>query len=220
MRKIFIVEDDQSILASLKLALKEDFQIASVENFSAVKQEVQEKNPDLLLMDISLPYFNGFYWTTEIRKFSNLPIIFISSADEEMNAIMAMNMGADDFIAKPFSIEILKAKIHALLRRTGDFTVNSNFSFGEYTLSLDGELSHKDYETISLTGTENRILRQLFEHVNQVVTKEEILENLWQGEDFLDNNALQVNIARLRKKLHKMDFDFIHTIRGVGYLLK
>lgn len=218
MKKIFIVEDDDSIVKSLKLSLEEEFDVQSVKNFRSVSQEIKEYVPDLILMDMTLPYFNGFYWTTEVRKTSKVPIIFISSATDEMNAIMAMDMGADDFVSKPFSLEVLRAKIHALLRRTSDFS-NSSLTFSGYTLSFDGQVSAGD-KKINLTATENRIMRLLFEKAGSVVTKEALLAKLWEGDDFFDANTLQVNIARLRKKLAEIDFNFIHTVRGVGYVLK
>ncbi|OFI46168.1 DNA-binding response regulator [Floricoccus penangensis] len=218
MKKIFIVEDDESIVNSLKTALSQEFSVASVQNFRSVSQEISEFEPDLVLMDITLPYFNGFYWTTEVRKKSKVPIIFISSATDEMNAIMAMNMGADDFISKPFSLEILKAKINALLRRTSDFS-NSSLQFGDFSLSFDGQVTGTN-GNVHLTATENRIIRALFEQAGTVLTKEALLAKLWEGDDFFDANALQVNIARLRKKLAEIGFEHIHTVRGVGYVLK
>lgn len=216
--KIFIVEDDQTIVTLLKNHLSQTYDVFSVSNFRAIKQEVEEVNPDLVLMDITLPYFNGFYWTTEIRKSQTMPIIFISSSDDEMDMVMALDMGGDDFISKPFSLTILDAKISAFLRRVHQFT-NDTYQIDQFTLSREGVLSNGK-EQITLSPTEKKILTILFTHQNQVVTKEELLEKLWENESFIDQNTLSVNMTRLRKKVQPLGFDRIHTVRGVGYLLK
>lgn len=215
--KIFIVEDDETIVKLLCEKLQEEFHVTSVMNFRAVAAEIAEYQPDLVLMDITLPYFNGFYWTTEIRKSNDLPIIFISSASDEMSAVMAMNMGADDFVSKPFSVEVLIAKINALLRRT-KVQVN-HLSFERFTLDLDGNFSDGQ-EKVNLTKTETLILKTLLEHTGNIVDKHDLLKKLWEGDDFIDDNTLNVNMSRLRKKLLQVDFDHIHTVRGVGYVVK
>lgn len=216
--KIFIVEDDETIVSLLKDHLNPDYQVHSVSNFRAVKQEIEEVNPDLILMDITLPYFNGFYWTTEIRKTSTVPIIFISSSNDEMNAVMALNMGGDDYISKPFSIGLLDAKIGAFLRRFHQFT-SDELTFKDFMLSRDGVLSSSS-DHIQLSPTENKILALLFSHKEEVVGKDLILEQLWESDEFIDQNTLNVNMARLRKKIASLGFDYIHTVRGIGYLLK
>lgn len=216
--KIYIVEDDETIVKLLKQHLSQTYDVFSVTNFRAIKQEVEEIKPDLILIDITLPYFNGFYWTTEIRKTMTLPIIFISSSDDEMDTVMALNMGGDDFVSKPFSLTILDAKISAFLRRAYQFT-SDNYQLDQFSLSRDGILSNGD-DHITLSPTENKILAVLFEHQNQVVPKEDLLEKLWENESFIDQNTLSVNITRLRKKTQPLGFDRIHTVRGVGYLLK
>ncbi|MDQ0221786.1 DNA-binding response OmpR family regulator [Streptococcus moroccensis] len=218
MKTIFVVEDDLSIVQSLKTYFKDRYQVIGVTNFRAVQQEITEAGADVVLMDITLPYFNGYYWTTELRKKSNIPLIFISSANEEMNAIMALNMGADDFIAKPFSLSVLEAKITALLRRSQDYATG-DLVFEDYCLTLDGEFS-RGLDKIILTPTENKILHSLLSKQGQLVTKEKLLEKLWENEDFIDQNTLNVNMTRLRKKLRQLDFDRIHTIRGVGFLVQ
>jgi DNA-binding response OmpR family regulator len=169
-------------------------------------------------MDITLPYFNGFYWTTEIRKTSTVPILFISSSNDEMDTVMALDMGGDDFISKPFSLTILDAKIAAFLRRSQQF-ITDDFQLDEFTLNRDGVLSN-GHEQVTLSPTENKILTILFTHQDQVVSKEELLEKLWEDENFIDQNTLSVNITRLRKKIIPLGFDRVHTVRGVGYLLK
>ncbi|MGQ7596658.1 response regulator transcription factor [Streptococcus suis] len=217
--KIYIVEDDEMIVQLLKQHLGKSYQVESVQNFRAVSQEVAEIKPDLVLMDISLPYYNGFYWTTEIRKTMTMPIIFISSSDDEMNAVMAMNMGGDDFVAKPFSLTILDAKIAAFLRRVNQFSKTADLQVDQFKLSPDGRFS--DGQTsIQLSPTETKILTPLMQQVGQIVSKEELLEKLWENEEFIDQNTLNVNMTRLRKKVSEVGFDRIHTVRGVGYLVK
>lgn len=215
--KIFIVEDDTTIVKLLHDRLTTEFRVQTTDNFRAVISEINDHQPDLVLMDITLPYFNGFYWTTEIRKVSQVPIIFISSATDEMNAVMAMNMGADDFVSKPFSVDVLIAKMNALLRRTK--VQVSNLVFGRYTLDLTGHFS--DGQTIiTLTRTETVILKSLFEKVGIVVDKQTILKQLWESDAYIDANTLNVNMSRLRKKLLGLNFQAIHTVRGVGYVVK
>lgn len=216
--KIFIIEDDKTIVDLLKGHLAQNYDVTGVSNFRDVKSEVLAAKPDLILMDITLPYFNGFYWTTEIRKYLTIPIIFISSSDDEMDAVMALNMGGDDFISKPFSLTILDAKIAAFLRRSHQFS-QDDFQLDIFSLTRDGLLSN-GREEITLTPTENKILTILFSHLNQVVSKDELLEKLWENESFIDQNTLSVNMTRLRKKVLPIGFDRIHTVRGVGYLLK
>ncbi|MER0122925.1 response regulator transcription factor [Streptococcus sp. ZJ93] len=217
--KIYIVEDDETIVQLLMSHLSQQYQVKRVHNFRAVSQEVAEWQPDVVLMDISLPYFNGFYWTTEIRKTMTMPIIFISSSDDEMNAVMAMNMGGDDFIAKPFSLPLLDAKIAAFLRRIQQFTQVNHLVLEDYQLSMDGRFSYKD-KHIQLSPTETKILSTLMQQQGQVVTKEKLLEQLWENEEFIDQNTLNVNMTRLRKKVSELGFDRIHTIRGVGYIVQ
>jgi DNA-binding response OmpR family regulator len=215
MATVFVVEDDRAMVKQLKAALTE-YDLVSVQNFRSVRQEIAEATPNLILMDITLPYFNGFYWTTEIRKRATTPIIFLSSADDEMNQVMAMNMGADDYVTKPFSVAVLKAKINALLRRTYSFS-QVQLTFNGFV--LEGTVLKKGPQKVDLTPTEARLLRTLFEHPRQTVTKEVLLAKLWESDDYLNANALQVNVARLRKKLSAVGFDYIGTVRGVGYVL-
>lgn len=224
MNKIFIVEDDETIVRAIKMVLKNEFQVRSVASFRAVKQEILEFGADLVLMDIGLPFYSGFYWTAELRKVSQMPIIFISSASDDMNQITAMNQGADDFVTKPFSLEILQAKIKALLRRSYAFSGAEKLEFLNFTLTenmifLKDEQGNKE-EELELTTSENKILTLLFRAQGQTVTKEKILQELWQTDEFIDLNTLNVKMTRLRKKLHEIGFDeHIVTKRGVGYVL-
>ncbi|HEO7500517.1 TPA: response regulator transcription factor [Streptococcus agalactiae] len=216
--KIYIVEDDMTIVSLLKDHLSASYHVSSVSNFHDVKQEIIAFQPDLILMDITLPYFNGFYWTAELRKFLTIPIIFISSSNDEMDMVMALNMGGDDFISKPFSLAVLDAKLTAILRRSQQF-IQQELTFGGFTLTREGLLSSQDKEVI-LSPTENKILSILLMHPKQVVSKESLLEKLWENDSFIDQNTLNVNMTRLRKKIVPIGFDYIHTVRGVGYLLQ
>ncbi|HGA1995039.1 TPA: response regulator transcription factor [Streptococcus agalactiae] len=216
--KIYIVEDDMTIVSLLKDHLSASYHVFSVSNFRDVKQEIIAFQPDLILMDITLPYFNGFYWTAELRKFLTIPIIFISSSNDEMDMVMALNMGGDDFISKPFSLAVLDAKLTAILRRSQQF-IQQELTFGGFTLTREGLLSCQDKEVI-LSPTENKILSILLMHPKQVVSKESLLEKLWENDSFIDQNTLNVNMTRLRKKIVPIGFDYIHTVRGVGYLLQ
>ncbi|HFH8281840.1 TPA: response regulator transcription factor [Streptococcus agalactiae] len=216
--KIYIVEDDMTIVSLLKDHLSASYHVSSVSNFRDVKQEIIAFQPDLILMDITLPYFNGFYWTAELRKFLTIPIIFISSSNDEMDMVMALNMGGDDFISKPFSLAVLDAKLTAILRRSQQF-IQQELTFGGFTLTRGGLLSSQDKEVI-LSPTENKILSILLMHPKQVVSKESLLEKLWENDSFIDQNTLNVNMTRLRKKIVPIGFDYIHTVRGVGYLLQ
>ncbi|HEN9248602.1 TPA: response regulator transcription factor [Streptococcus agalactiae] len=216
--KIYIVEDDMTIVSLLKDHLSASYHVSSVSNFRDVKQEIIAFQPDSILMDITLPYFNGFYWTAELRKFLTIPIIFISSSNDEMDMVMALNMGGDDFISKPFSLAVLDAKLTAILRRSQQF-IQQELTFGGFTLTREGLLSSQDKEVI-LSPTENKILSILLMHPKQVVSKESLLEKLWENDSFIDQNTLNVNMTRLRKKIVPIGFDYIHTVRGVGYLLQ
>ncbi|EPX11945.1 response regulator transcription factor [Streptococcus agalactiae] len=216
--KIYIVEDDMTIVSLLKGHLSASYHVSSVSNFRDVKQEIIAFQPDLILTDITLPYFNGFYWTAELRKFLTIPIIFISSSNDEMDMVMALNMGGDDFISKPFSLAVLDAKLTAILRRSQQF-IQQELTFGGFTLTREGLLSSQDKEVI-LSPTENKILSILLMHPKQVVSKESLLEKLWENDSFIDQNTLNVNMTRLRKKIVPIGFDYIHTVRGVGYLLQ
>ncbi|HGI4288246.1 TPA: response regulator transcription factor [Streptococcus agalactiae] len=216
--KIYIVEDDMTIVSLLKDHLSASYHVSSVSNFRDVKQEIIAFQPDLILMGITLPYFNGFYWTAELRKFLTIPIIFISSSNDEMDMVMALNMGGDDFISKPFSLAVLDAKLTAILRRSQQF-IQQELTFGGFTLTREGLLSSQDKEVI-LSPTENKILSILLMHPKQVVSKESLLEKLWENDSFIDQNTLNVNMTRLRKKIVPIGFDYIHTVRGVGYLLQ
>ncbi len=222
MYRILIVEDDPVIASAIEKQTKMwDLDAQCVNDFRNVMAQFAEYDPHLILMDISLPFFNGYYWCSEIRKVSKVPIIFISSASDNMNIVMAMNMGADDFIAKPFDQSVLTAKIQAMLRRTYDFAAvvpvlehrGALLNTGENTLSYNGQI-------IDLSKNEYRILSALMENKGKVVSREKLMERLWETDSFVDENTLTVNVNRLRKKLDAAGLEnFITTKFGVGYLI-
>lgn len=222
MFKIMIVEDDLTIAGVLKEELQKwNYEAFLIEDFGKVMEEFAEKNPKLVLMDIQLPSFNGYYWCQEIRKVSQVPIIFISSRNENMDIVMAIQMGADDFISKPFDLTVAIAKTQALLRRTYDFNESDNFlNFNRTVLKpAESKLYYAEQE-VDLTRTELRILELLFLHKGDYVAREEIMVKLWEDESFIDDNTLAVNVARLRKKLAQAGLpDLIVTKKGVGYAL-
>ena len=223
MYKILIVEDDPVIASSLARQLTRwNYEASYVREFDRVMEEFSQLQPDLVLMDITLPYFSGYYWCAEIRKTSRVPIIFLSSAADEMNQVMALSMGADDFIAKPFGMELAIAKIGAVLRRAYDLpAASAQLHAGDVTLDLqEAALLYKN-EKLSLSKNEFLILRILFEHKNSPVSREELIRALWNDESFIDDNTLTVNIARIRKKLEEAGLrDFILTRKGLGYLIE
>ena len=223
LMKILIVEDDRNIARLLSEELKAwAYKTYEIRDFSKVVEEVEVLKPDLILMDISLPFFNGFYWTQEIRKKSKVPIIFISSHTESMDIIQAMNFGADDYITKPIDIAVTRAKIQAVLRRSYDYKIDSNIlEFGDVYLDLSKASISFGEETTILTRTELMILESLFESKGDIVMREDIIEKCWQDENFIDDNTLAVNITRLRKKLRQIGkANLIQTKKGMGYFLE
>ena len=223
MYRIFLVEDDRGIAEAIaaRTALW-DMETVCVRDFRSVMAEFSACAPHLVLLDISLPFFDGFYWCREIRSVSRVPVIFLSSAADNMNMVMAMNMGADDFIAKPFDQSVLMAKINALLRRT--------YNFGGATPVLehrgallntgDGSLTYRG-EKLELTKNEFRILLALMQSKGRTLSREKLMERLWESDEFVDDNTLTVNVARLRRKLDAAGLsDFIITKHGVGYLIE
>ncbi len=223
MQKIFIVEDDRGIAEAVaSQAERWAFDVRIASDFRDVAGEVAQFQPHIVLMDIGLPFFSGYYWCSEIRKTSRVPIIFLSSAADNMNIVMAMNMGGDDFIAKPFDMSVLMAKIQALLRRTYDFAQPSPL-LAHRGAVLDAGSGALKYEgkTIDLTRNEFRILLALMEKRGNVVSREKLMERLWETDSFVDENTLTVNVNRLRKKLDAAGLNgFIATRFGVGYIIE
>lgn len=220
--RILIVEDDEIIAKTLKEQFgKWNFDAECVKNFSNVDDEFMKYNPQLVIMDISLPNFDGYYWCEAIRKLSKVPIIFLSSASENMNIVMALSAGADDFISKPFDFSVLIAKVKAVLRRTYDFVGSSYIlKHGNMILDIGEHVVKSDSGEVELTKNECRILTILMENSGNVVTRSEIMKALWESDEFIDENTLSVNINRLRKKLDEIGVsDAVKTKKGEGYIL-
>lgn len=223
MFKILIVEDDRGIAEGIQSLLEQwGMEARQVQDFRNITGEFETYQPHLILLDIKLPSYDGYYWCGQLRQRTAAPIIFISSAADNMNIVMAMNMGGDDFIAKPFDLTVLMAKIQAILRRTYDFGSETNIithkgamlNVSDATLSFNGE-------KIDLTKNEYRILLTLLENKGKVVSRELLMNRLWETDSYVDENTLTVNVSRLRKKLEKSGLaDFIETKSGMGYIVE
>lgn len=222
MYKIMIVEDDTVISNQIsKFLLTWDYHVEIANDFRNIMNEFSSINPDIILMDLTLPYKNGYYWCEQIRKVSRVPIMFISSAFDNMNIVMAMNAGADDFISKPFDLNVLVAKLQAMLRRTYDFASQVNYlEYENVRLNTSNStVTYKD-KSIELTKNESKILKVLLEHKGEIVERDTLMEYLWQSDCYVDDNTLSVNVNRLRKTLEQIDVhDFIKTKKGIGYII-
>lgn len=217
--KIFLVEDDKVIAEEIERHLKIwNYEIKRVQDFQNIFNEFKNFHPDLVLMDVTLPFFNGYHWCKVIRDNSKVPILFISAADENLNLIMAMDLGADDYLTKPFDLEVLQIKIRALLRRTYEYFETKNIYYKDIVLKCDSMIvSIKDRE-IELTKNEFKILEVLLEKPGKIISRDEIIDRIWQTDSYIDDNTLTVNIMRLRKKLEDIQiFELIKTKKGVGY---
>lgn len=220
MYRIFLAEDDDGIANAIIKRLSEwEFEVRRADDYRGVLEEFKEYDPHIVLLDISLPFYNGFHWCSEIRKISKCPVVFISSASDNLNIVTAMNMGGDDFIAKPFDLSVMVAKVQAILRRSYDFAENIGvithkgavLNTANATLTFNGD-------KIDLTKNEYRILETLLENKGKVVSRELLMNKLWETDSFVDENTLSVNIARLRKKLEQAGLhDYIATKVGMGY---
>lgn len=223
MYRIFMVEDDGVIAGAVQRHLESwGYQVACAQRFDAVLSEFVEFDPQLVLLDISLPFFNGYHWCQEIRRISQVPILFLTSASDNVNAVMAMQMGGDDLLGKPFDLQVLSAKVQAMLRRAYDFTAapallscgGAVLNLGNGTLTIHGQ-------RVELTKNEGKLLQLLLEKKGQTVTRDAMMTALWESDSFVDENTLSVNVNRLRRKLEAAGLpDFIHTRKGVGYLVE
>ena len=220
--RILIVEDDEVIARSIQKLMEDwGWEACCVEDFSKVLDTFASYNPHLVILDIALPACNGFYWCMEIRKISRVPVVFLSSASDNMNIVIAMNMGGDDFIAKPFDRNVLAAKIQAILRRTYDFAANTELIAhkGAVLNTADATLTYEG-QRIDLTKNDYKILKMLLENKGKTVSRDALMTRLWETDCFVDENTLTVNIIRLRKKLEQAGLtDFIVTRKGMGYLI-
>lgn len=223
MYKILIVEDDSVIAQALASHLsKWNYDTRCIEDFKNIIEEFDQYEPQLVLLDIMLPFFNGFHWCQEIRKVSEVPIIFLSSANDNMNIVMAMNMGGDEFIEKPFDLNVVTAKVQAILRRSYSFqgTVNVMEYHGALLNLNDATLANGE-QKLELTKNEFRILQMLLENAGKIVSRDSIITRLWESDEFIDDNTLTVNIVRLRKKLEQIGLEqMIRTKKGIGYMVE
>ena len=223
MHKILLVEDDEVIRQQVKKILEQwGYEVVLVEDFMEVLSIFVKEEPHLVLMDIGLPLFNGYHWCQEIRKVSKVPIMFLSSRDQAMDIVMAINMGGDDFVTKPFDQNVLLAKIQGLLRRSYEFGQDQILlEYRGVILNLKAMDLVYQGEVVSLTKNEFQILQVLFERSGNIVSREDLMKELWNSDFFIDDNTLSVNVARLRKKLEAVGLnDFIETKKGVGYGLR
>lgn len=223
MSKILIVEDDEKLSKELKIFLdKNGYDSVILQKFDNAVEDILEENADLILLDINLPYTDGEYICKEIRKTSDVPIIMVTSRDNEIDELLSLNYGADQYVTKPYNIQILLAKIVGLLRRNQNAGNNPDkIDCGEFVLNTAGRIAEKEDNKVELTKNEYKILEYLVLHRQQVISRDEIMDYLWESEEFVDDNTLNVNIKRLRTKLTELGLiDQIETRRGQGYLLK
>lgn len=221
MKKILIIEDTDTIREELtKLLTRYGYEVLAPTDFENILEYVKENNADLVLLDINLPYFDGYHICREIRKDSNIPIIIVTSRDSDMDEIMSMNLGADDFITKPYNTQILLARISALLRRTYSLSEQEILTYGDLKLNLsNGTISCKE-RTEELTKNELKILACLLKNKGNVVSREDLMDYMWNSDIFVDDNTLSVNVTRLRKKLEEVGIKgAIETRRGLGYIM-
>ena len=223
MYRILVVEDDFSMAQVLQQELTRwGYGVRLVEDFQAVIPSFVDYDPHLVLLDIMLPFYNGYHWCSEIRKLSNVPVVFLSSASDNMNIVMAMNMGGDDFLPKPVDLAVLTAKLQAILRRSYD--LSGQVPVMEHrgvVLNLnDASLRYQD-QRLELSKNEFRILQTLLEHKGKVVSRDTLMTKLWQMDCYVEENTLTVNVARLRKKLEGVGLrDFIRPRVGAGYIVE
>ena len=223
MKKILIVEDDQKLRTELKIYLeKNGYEALTIEKFDNSIQDILDKKADLILLDINLPYLDGEYICKEIRKTSNVPIIMVTSRDSELDELISLNNGADQYVTKPYNLQILLAKIAGLLKRTENTAINQNkIDCREFILNISKSMIEKEEKQIELTKNELKILHFLVLRKGQIVSRDEIINYLWDSESFIDDNTLTVNMTRLRTKLEEIGLkDIIETKRGQGYILK
>lgn len=223
MQKILIIEDDEKLRNELETFLnKNGFIATSLNKFDNAVEDIQKIQADLLLLDINLPYTDGEFICKEVRKTSNVPIIMVTSRDNEMDELLSLNYGADQYVTKPYNIQILLAKIVGLLKRSQNAGNNPDkIDCGEFVLNTAGRIIEKEDNKVELTKNEYKILEYLVLHRQQVISRDEIMDYLWESEEFVDDNTLNVNIKRLRTKLEELGIiNQIETRRGQGYILK
>ncbi len=219
--KILVIEDNRLLLEEMQTAFQKwNYQMGRIQHWDQVDDEVRRQQPDLIIMDITLPSYDGFYWTQKIREFSNVPLIFVSAAEMDPNAVRAIASGADDYIVKPFASEVLISKIQALLRRTQP-QLTTQLRFENYQLNVLTNVVMQGAHQVKLTPTEGLILKVFFMHPQQIITKKQLLQQIWQSGEFLDAAVLNVNMSRLRSKVATVGTlkEQLVTVRKRGYQL-
>lgn len=219
--KILVIEDNRSLLEEMQTAFQKwNYQMGRIQHWDQIDDEVRRQQPDLVIMDITLPSYDGFYWTQKIREFSNVPLIFVSAAEMDPNAVRAIASGADDYIVKPFASEVLISKIQALLRRTQP-QLTTQLRFENYQLNVLTNVVTQGVHQVKLTPTEGLILKVFFMHPQQIITKKQLLQQIWQSGEFLDAAVLNVNMSRLRSKVATVGTlkEQLVTVRKRGYQL-
>jgi DNA-binding response OmpR family regulator len=223
LKKILLIEDDLDVARELSLSLRRwDLEVELVDDFNNIVKEFIDKKPSLLLMDINLPFYDGFYWCQKIREYSKVPIIFLSSRDSNMDIIMGMNNGGDDYITKPFSVDVLVSKINALLRRSYDYTSSDSLVYyNDAVLDIERCIFRYNDKEIELTKNEIKILSLLIKNKGKVVSREKLMMLLWNDDEFVSDNTLTVNVTRLRGKIKELGLDdIIKTKKGIGYFIQ
>jgi len=219
--KLFIIEDD-IVLRTELISLLESYNYSceTSDNFKDIISEATDSDADLILLDINLPYYDGYHVCREIRKLSDVPIMVVTSRNNDMDELMSMNLGADDFITKPYNIQILLARIGAILKRTNQKNYSSEVEYKGLTLSMAKSTVYHENKEVELTKNELRILSVLMQNANSIISRDDLMDELWQSDEFVDDNTLTVNVNRLRKKLEEIGAaDFIKTKRGQGYMI-
>jgi len=224
MYRIMIIEDDEKIRRIVADTLKKwQYEVVELTKFEQVLEEFEQADPHLVLLDINLPVFDGYYWCQQIRSVSKVPIIFLSSRNQNMDIIMAINIGGDDFIQKPFDLDILVTKINALIRRKYTYQEDENITFIHRGLKLNVTNSSIEYKKHSteLSRNEFILLQVMMRNIGKIIAREDLMQALWNKEQFVDDNTLTVNVNRLRRKIAALGLeDFIVTRKGMGYLIK
>lgn len=222
MKNILLIEDDISLAKEISMSLEKwGFEVSLIESFADIIDEFLKSKAHLVIMDVNLPYYDGFYWCEKIRQVSKVPIIFLSSRDSNMDLIMGINNGGDDYITKPFSIEVLITKINGLLRRTYDYVATDSVIYhNELAFDVEKGTIARNNKQLELTKNEIKILNLLIDHRGKIVSRNDIMMSLWNDDEFVNDNTLTVNITRLRNKIKELGIDdYIKTKKGIGYMV-
>ncbi|MEG2290796.1 MAG: response regulator transcription factor [Clostridium sp.] len=223
MEKIIIIEDTESIREELQTFLtRYGYEVVAPTNFENIIQDIEKENANIILLDINLPVFDGYYICREVRKKSDVPIIIVTSRDSEVDELMSMNLGADDFITKPYNTQILLARISSILKRTYGKSVNQDLiTYKELTLNLSSGTISIGENSLEITKNEIKILSYLIKNKGKIISRESLMDHLWNSDFFIDDNTLSVNVTRLRKKLEEIGMkNAIETRRGLGYIMQ